>query len=73
MTSVPESISTRVPEIAGEETSKIKFIDPNVLSVTPSIVIDPLLPLALTPKSMRVDEIPSVTFTPSVFISDVPV
>ena len=39
----------------------------------PSIVIDPLEPPASTPKSMRVDEIPSVTLTPSVLISDVPV
>ena len=72
VTSVPASISTRVPEMAGEETSKVKSIVPSVSSVTPSIVIEPLEPSALTPKSIRVDEIPSVTLTPSVFISDVP-
>ena len=66
-------MSTRVPEIAGDETSKTTSIVPSVLSVTPSIVIEPLDPPASTPKSIRVDVIPSVTLTPFVLISDVPV
>ena len=59
--------------MAGDDISKIKSIVPRVSSVTPSIVIEPLEPSALTPKSIRVEEIPSVTLTPSVFISDNPV
>ena len=59
-------MSTRVPEIAGEEIEKIKSIDDRSASSTPPITIEPLLPSALTPKSILVESIPVVTSTPAV-------
>ena len=60
------SISTRVPEIAGEEIENVKSIDERSELSMPSITIDPLLPAELTPKSILVESIPVVTSTPAV-------
>ena len=59
-------MSTRVPEIAGEEIEKTKSIDDRSASSTPPITIEPLSPDALTPKSILVSSIPVVTSTPAV-------
>ena len=59
-------MSTRVPEIAGEEIEKTKSIDDRSASSTPPITIEPLFPSALTPKSILVESIPVVTSTPAV-------
>ena len=59
-------MSTRVPEIDGEEISKVKSIVDNVVSEKPSITIEPLLPATSDPKSILVSSIPVVTSTPVV-------
>ena len=59
-------MSTRLPEIAGDEIEKVRSIEDKSASATPSISIEPLLPSALTPKSILVELIPVVTSTPNV-------
>jgi hypothetical protein len=61
-------MSTRVPEIDGEEISKVKSIVDNVVSEKPSITIEPLLPATSDPKSILVSSIPFFKTTPVVYI-----